>query len=210
MSSFRHPLGVNREGLVFAGERPVADQPLEALQVILIRLRHVAVVPRDDHGPLAVALGVDHGVPRPSGRLRVGLLDLGDPLLHGGIGPRKRIDPTATVMVAPGCSLNKSAYSFSIAARPWMDCPDSSVYSASGARGRRSPWHPWRQSLQRGRRQGGRVLWAPDAEYTDESGQSPRSRGDRKGIRRLVQEHPRRDHDRDHRVHTLPGARYRR
>ena len=38
----------------------------------------------------------------------------------------------------------------------------------------------------------------------------PRSRSDRKGIRRLVQRASWRDHDRHHRVDTLPGARHRR
>ncbi len=55
------------------------------------------------------------------------------------------------------------------------------------------------------------ALWATDAEYTDESGQSFQGlRGDRKGIRRPVQGASRRDHDRDHRVDTLPGTRHRR
>ena len=55
------------------------------------------------------------------------------------------------------------------------------------------------------------ALWASDAEYTDESGQSlPRPRRDRELVRRAVQGTSWRDHDGHHRVDPLPRTRHRR
>ena len=123
----------SRKGWSLPSGCPIADQPFEVLQVILVRCRHVGGIAAVDHDPLAVASRMDHGVAR--GRLSspAGDLSLAMPFSTAMSGPRKRIDSMVTVIVAPGCSLNSPAYTFSIAAPPWKDWPDSSVYSASAA-----------------------------------------------------------------------------
>ena len=64
---------------------PVADEPFQILQVILVRGRNVGGVPPENHDPFAVSLGVDHGVTccrvgKPSGRF-----DPGDAFFQGDI-----------------------------------------------------------------------------------------------------------------------------
>ena len=79
----------SRNGPVFGREVPVADQPFEVLQVILVRARHVGGIPPDDHDPLAVAPGVDHGVTRCRVGILPGQFDLGDAFFHGDVGAQE-------------------------------------------------------------------------------------------------------------------------
>ena len=52
--------------LVFCFGNPVADQPLEVLEVVLIGCRDIGGVTAEYHDPFAVALGVDDRVTRGS------------------------------------------------------------------------------------------------------------------------------------------------